>query len=98
MTPTADADLGAGFAQYFELLPALDDASRQEVYRIRHEVYCRDLGWEPLRDDGMETDALDARSVHCLMRRKGSGEPVGCTRLILRQPGAEFRAIPTEKE
>lgn len=81
----APADLGSGFSEYFEFLPALDEASRREVYRIRHEVYCRDLGWEPVRDDGLEQDEFDAQSIHCLLRRKGSGEPVGCTRLILRQ-------------
>ena len=92
----APADLGAGFSQYFEFLPALDEASRQEVYRIRHEVYCRDLGWEPVRDDGLEQDEFDAQSIHCLLRRKGTGEPVGCTRLILRKAGPGSEPLPFE--
>ncbi len=92
----APADLGAGFSQYFEFLPALDAATRQAVYRIRHEVYCRDLGWEPVRDDGLEQDEFDAQSIHCLLRRKGTGEPVGCTRLILRRPGPGSEPLPFE--
>jgi len=90
-------DLGEGFRQLFELTPALDDASRDEVYRIRHEVYCRDLGWEPVRDDGRETDEYDRHSFHCLLRRRGTGEPVGCTRLILARPEDPAYPLPFER-
>ena len=89
--------LGESFSEYFELLPALDDASRDEVYRIRHEVYCRDLGWEPVREDGMERDAFDDQSVHCLLRHKGSGEPVGCARLILADETHPEALLPVER-
>lgn len=92
----APADLGAGFSQYFDLVPALDDATRREVFRIRHEVYCRDLGWEPLRSDGLEQDAFDAHSIHCLLRRRETHEPVGCTRLILRRAGSDSEPLPFE--
>lgn len=90
-------DLGEGFRQLFELTPALDDASRDEVYRIRHEVYCRDLGWEPVREDGRETDEYDRHAVHFLLRRRGTGEPVGCTRLILARPDDPDYPLPFEK-
>ena len=79
-------DLGDTFRELFELMPALDHASLDEVYRIRHDVYCRDLGWEAVREDGRERDEFDRHSLHCLLRRRGTGEPVGCTRLILTRP------------
>ena len=44
-------DLGTRFQQFFELLPAFDEASLDQVYRIRHDVYCRDLAWEPVRPE-----------------------------------------------
>lgn len=97
MSTERDSNLGESFSQYFELVPALDDASRDEVYRIRHEVYCRDLGWEPLREDGMERDIYDSQSVHCLMRRRGGGELVGCTRLILTHPLDQTQLLPFEQ-
>lgn len=78
-----ERDLGESFSRYFEVVPALDEATRDQVYRVRHDVYCRDLGWEPERPDGRETDGFDAQSVHCLMRSSVTGAPVGCTRLIL---------------
>jgi N-acyl amino acid synthase of PEP-CTERM/exosortase system len=90
-------DLGEGFRQLFELIPALDDATMDEVFRIRHDVYCRDLGWEAMRDDGRETDEFDRHSLHCLLRRRGTGEPVGCARLIIACPEAPETLFPFEQ-
>lgn len=90
-------DLGEGFRQLFELTPALDEASLDQVYRIRHDVYCRDLGWEPVRENGRESDEFDRHSFHCLLRRRGTGEPVGCTRLILARPEDPYHPLPFEE-
>ena len=90
-------DLGASFSQSFELIPALDQASKEQVYRVRHDVYCRDLGWEAEREDGLESDEFDRHSLHCLLRRRVSAEPVGCVRLILAHPNDPTRLLPIEK-
>lgn len=74
--------LKQNFDQYFEILPATTDALRNEVYRVRHRVYCDELGWEPVRDDGMEQDAYDPQSLHILLRSRTLNEYVGCIRLI----------------
>lgn len=98
MDPSSDGrDLGAGFRRLFELTVALDDASLDQVFRIRHDVYCRDLGWEPLREDGRESDEFDRHSFHCLLRRRGTGEPVGCARLILARPEDPNCPLPFEE-
>lgn len=89
-------DLGKRFATLFELTPALDEASIDQVFRIRHEVYCRDLGWEPLRADGLEYDEFDRHAMHCLLRRRESDEPVGCARLILTRPEDPAYPLPFE--
>ncbi|MFG6412531.1 PEP-CTERM/exosortase system-associated acyltransferase [Roseateles sp. DC23W] len=94
---SSNRNLGESFSQYFELLPALDDATREEVFRIRHEVYCRDLGWEPVRADGLERDAFDPQSVHCLLRHRVTREPVGCTRLILADEAHPDQLLPVER-
>lgn len=44
-------NLGHGFRKYFEIHAAIDDSLRDHVYRIRHEVYCEELGFEPVRPD-----------------------------------------------
>jgi hypothetical protein len=89
-------DLGDNFSQVFELIPALDDVSLDQVYRIRHDVYCRDLGWEPVREDGRESDEYDRHSFHCLLRRRDNGVAVGCTRLILARPEDPAFPLPFE--
>lgn len=89
-------NLGGAFSQMFELAPALDKESIELVHRIRHDVYCRDLGWEPIREDGLEIDAYDRHAIHCLLRRCNTGEPVGCTRLILASPDRPEAPLPFE--
>jgi N-acyl amino acid synthase of PEP-CTERM/exosortase system len=74
--------LSEGFRRNFEALPAVDDTLRTSVYRIRHAVYCEELGYEPLRSDGLESDEFDARSFHCLLRSVPYGDDVGCVRLV----------------
>ena len=95
-TDPRSGDLGERFLRSFELTPALDEAEREQVFRIRHEVYCRDLGWEPTRADGREVDEFDAHSLHWLLRTRSSGAPVGCTRLILARPEDPGHPLPFE--
>jgi len=89
-------DLGAGFAKHFRVRPAIDDESRRKVFRIRHAVYCEELGYEPIRDDGLERDAFDQRSSHCLLESAGTGEAIGCVRLVHVDPHDPSRPLPFE--
>lgn len=90
-------DLAEGFRRHFQIVPALDAELCQTVFRIRHEVYCRDLGYEPLRDDGLETDEYDAHALYCLLRTADERRaPVGCVRLVLPSPDQPERPFPFE--
>ena len=86
-----------GFKKYFEILPALSLSDKQATFRIRHSVYCEDLGWEAKRADGMETDAYDPQSLHCLIRSRASGNFIGCVRLILTAPRDPLAPLPFER-
>jgi len=90
-------NLAGGYRKYFEIVPALSDELRDEAYRIRHAVYCEELGWEPVRPDGREFDEYDAHSLHCLIRAKSDGRFAGCTRLVLARPGEPHHPMPFEK-
>ena len=90
-------DLRTRFSALFSCVPATTDELRDCCFRIRHEVYCRELNYEPVRPDGLETDAYDARSVHCLLRARQSGHFIGCIRLILANPGDPAALFPFEK-
>ncbi|HNC53331.1 MAG TPA: PEP-CTERM/exosortase system-associated acyltransferase [Accumulibacter sp.] len=88
--------LSQGYRQFFKVVPALNDALRAESYRIRHEVYCRELGFEQLRADGLEADDFDDRSVHCLVQSVSTGQYVGCARLVLLDPEHPADRLPVE--
>ncbi len=70
-------NLGEGFSKYFRINAALDEDLKDEVFRIRHSVYCEDLQFESMRPDGREIDHYDAHSVHCLLRTVDCPLPAG---------------------
>lgn len=90
-------NLGNAYKQYFEVVPATSDLLKDHVYRIRHQVYCEDLAFEPLRNDGREIDEYDAHSLHLLIRSVQTGEFVGCTRLVRARPDDLYYPLPFEK-
>lgn len=75
-------------------LAALDDfvireaSSRADLnacFQLRHQVYCVEHEFEPLRIDGraIETDIYDDNSVHALVEHKPTGLISGTVRLVL---------------
>lgn len=91
-------NLGHGFRKYFEIVPATDDSLRDAVYRVRHEVYCEELGFEPVRADRRETDSYDPHSLHCLMRSSQAKQTsVGCVRVVLAKADDPDFALPFER-
>lgn len=85
-----------GYRQYFEVVPAVTESLRRDAYRLRHDVYCRDLGFEPCRENGLESDGYDRHSLHCLVRALGTGSIVGGARLVLTDPTAPATPLPFE--
>ncbi len=96
-TPAESFNTGEGFKRYFDILPALTDSEKQAAFRIRHSVYCEDLGWEATRADGMESDAYDVQSLHCLIRNRASGDFIGCVRLICPESSGPLATLPFER-
>jgi N-acyl amino acid synthase of PEP-CTERM/exosortase system len=95
--PARDSGLAEGFRQYFEVVPATNDKLRRHCYRIRHEVYCQELGYEPPRADGLEYDDQDAHAIHFLVRATLSQSFVGCARLIRPNPDDPAAPLPFER-
>ena len=96
MAATEPVGTGEGFKKYFDILPGLTDSEKQAAFRIRHSVYCEDLGWEPIHPEGVETDSYDSQSLHCLIRSRASGDFIGCVRLIRAAHGAPAALLPFE--
>jgi N-acyl amino acid synthase of PEP-CTERM/exosortase system len=50
------------------MVPAYSDALKNEVYKLRYQVYCIETGFEKpeLYPDGIEFDEYDSQSFHYL--------------------------------
>ncbi len=94
-------DLLTSFNEFFQVLPATTAELKEEVFRLRYEVICEELGmpgYESWRfPDGKETDEYDYRSVHCILRHLKSGQTAGALRLILPDPENHKLLFPIEK-
>ena len=55
---------------------------RDHHYRIRHKVYCEQLGYEPIQPDGRETDIYDAKSTPILAKCVISPRWQGTLRIV----------------
>jgi N-acyl amino acid synthase of PEP-CTERM/exosortase system len=97
MTALPDTTLRENFRRWFEILPATSARLRDEAFRLRHGVYCEDLGFEPRRADGLERDEHDPHAIHLLIRHGPSAAFVGCVRLICLPPGREMQRLPFER-
>lgn len=97
-TTSSRPDLAESFNRFFRIAPAVSDADKNDVFFIRHDVYARELGFEPVRPDQRETDAYDAFSEHCLMRTaEATPRLVGSARVVFTDPRAPDAPLPFEK-
>ncbi len=90
--------LSGQFHAQFQLLIADTEELRQEVHRIRYQVYCQELQFEREEDcpGGLERDAYDKRAVHCLLKHRASDSYAGCVRLVLCDPSDPEAVLPFE--
>ncbi|MFT3717889.1 PEP-CTERM/exosortase system-associated acyltransferase [Pseudorhodoferax sp.] len=96
--PMSRLNLAENFNRFFRIAPALSAADQEKVFFIRHDVYARELGFEPVRPDQRETDAYDARAAHCLLRTaEASPRLVGCARVVFADPQDPQALLPFEK-
>jgi N-acyl amino acid synthase of PEP-CTERM/exosortase system len=95
-TAMTSTTLAENFAQYFDIEFANTKQLQQEAYRIRHAVYCEELGWEPLKDNGMETDECDAYSFTLLLKHKSTKRYAGTARLVITPPDKPECLLPFE--
>ncbi len=92
MTPS----LSDNFDQYFRILVATTPELAHCAYRIRHQVYCDELGWEPCRNDRLETDSCDPYAISLLLQHKRSQRYAGTARLVIPPPFAPHLPLPFE--
>lgn len=89
-----DESLRRAFHRNFELLQADTAALREEVFRLRYQVYCVENSYEPRHASRLERDAFDERSAHMLLRHRATGLAAGTVRLVMRE--TPHQALPME--
>lgn len=83
------------FSTFLSPVVANTASLKEEVYRIRHNVYCEELKFEPLVENGLETDEFDAFSQYCLIQHLNSNAYAGTVRLVT--PKEAGQLLPIEK-
>lgn len=78
-------DIAPDFSARYQIVIANTEALRRKVYRVRHQVFCSELGYDMSQSRGHEFDAYDASSLHVLLRQR-NGASIGCFRLVMPQP------------
>lgn len=79
----------------FSLVPCITQVQKEEILRLRHDIFCREYGYEPesYAGSGREHDHYDERAVHYALLHKASNSFAGALRLILpddERPGESF--------
>ena len=92
------SDLYEAFNHYFEMLHADGDQLREEVFRLRYQVYVVETGFERAEDHPceIEKDAFDQRSDHYLLRHRATGVYAATARMILPDRAAPMTEFPIE--
>jgi len=76
------------FMEEFSFSLALTPQEKQRIYRLRHDIYCAELGYEEPtdRENRLEYDAYDSMAIHCLIEHRRTGLAAACTRLVMPHP------------
>jgi len=93
-----DNNLVDVFNEYFQMIPAVTDELKKEVYKLRYQVYCIETGFENPEQypDGMEFDEFDRHSVHYLIYHRKLEVYIATTRLILPDTNNPNNLFPIE--
>ncbi|MEE4108582.1 MAG: PEP-CTERM/exosortase system-associated acyltransferase [Halieaceae bacterium] len=70
--------------EYFDVAIAQDEGHLAEVFHVRYRVYCEEFGYEPKEAfaNREESDEFDERSLHCMIRHRGSGRVAAIARVV----------------
>jgi N-acyl-L-homoserine lactone synthetase len=93
ITPPGVALLGyKGGMGEFDVVVADTAGLRNATFALRHDVYSREFGFEPVRADGLEWDSYDGRAHHYLLAHVPTGAIAGCVRVVP-GPGLPYESL-----
>ncbi|GHE21830.1 PEP-CTERM/exosortase system-associated acyltransferase [Halomonas urumqiensis] len=74
------------FKSEFRLSIPANARERERAFRLRHDVYCEELKYEPPTDAKrrLEYDEFDSHAIHCIIEHLPSAQVAGCMRVVLK--------------
>lgn len=86
------------FDKYFQVKFVNSKELKEEAYKIRYGVYCKELGWL-IGDEAeeMESDECDDYSYHCLLEHRRTKAFAGCIRIIIPPMSNPSKQLPFEE-
>jgi N-acyl amino acid synthase of PEP-CTERM/exosortase system len=88
-------NISAHFHEFLQPHIAVNQSLREEVFKIRHKVYCEELALEEVRENGQETDEFDEQSIFSLIQHIPTKTFTSCIRLVTSHNDNEL--LPIEK-
>jgi N-acyl amino acid synthase of PEP-CTERM/exosortase system len=83
------------FSQFLSPEMANTPALKDEVFKIRHAVYCDELAFESVKENGKEQDEFDQQSSFALIRHKPTNTFTSCVRVVTSDKSKSL--LPIEK-
>jgi len=87
--------ISAHFSQFLEPQIATNKLLREEVFKIRHNVYCEELAFEQVNESEQEEDEFDKHSIFTLIKHKPSNTYTSCIRIVKTE--SKEQLLPIEK-
>jgi len=81
------------FTQFLSPEVANTPELRDEVFKIRHNVYCEELAFEDVKEEGKEQDEFDEQSIFSLIRHKPTNSFTSCVRVVKSNSAQELLPI-----
>jgi N-acyl amino acid synthase of PEP-CTERM/exosortase system len=87
------------YYRWFDVIPADTPGLREQVYRLRYQVYCCEHPYENPDEHlrNMEMDAFDSRSAHSLIVDRENGLAIGTVRLIFPDLKSPEASLPIQQ-
>lgn len=82
-------------ARDFSVTVADTPASIEAAYRLRHQVYCVERGFEQSQG-AIETDTFDPHARHVLLTQRSTGRVVGTVRVVATQRAEPATRLPIQ--
>jgi len=89
--------LAQHFKQYFRVVRADTDELKQMVYKIRYDVYAKELQYEKNCPKDCEKDQFDDYSHYALIQHLRTQAYAGCVRLVIPPQDNQQALLPFEQ-